>query len=159
LHLFTDPPAGNVACLREATDVITFHPRSASPEETWEQVLRCCDVVLQPYLNPPGQHALQYQTHFPSKLGDILSLGLPVLVTGPGDAGGVAWCLARPGSAVVLTETDAGLIHGALNDLRHDGSWRVELGRGAQRWATAFDPAGLRAVLTAQLRQLASVKS
>ena len=159
LHLFTDAPAGEVAPLREATDVITFHRRSARPEEAWERLRACCDVVLQPYLDPPGAHALQYRTHFPSKLGDALSLGLPLLVTGPADASGVVWCRARPDSAVVLTAAGEASIQAALLELRRDGIRRAELGRGAQRWASAFDPAGLRAALVDQLRRLVPTAS
>lgn len=145
LELFGAPPGGGpLAALNEATDVLRFHGYASKPEHAWRSLLERCDVVLQPYLNPAAQHARQYRTHFPSKLGDCLSLGLPVLVTGPADAAGAAWCLARPGSALVVTDPAPAAFATALARLQDDGPGRVALARQAQAAAEEFAVVPLR---------------
>lgn len=147
--LFCPPPGGKLAALAAATDTLRFQGRAPTPDDAWRGLLACCDAVLQPYLNPPGEHARQYRTHFPSKLGECLSLGLPLLITGPADASGMAWCRQHPGCALTVTEADA--LADALVRLRDDASLRVLLARTAQAAATAFDAAPLRARLQSLL--------
>jgi hypothetical protein len=156
LHLFSPEPSGLVRSLRSVPDVITWHGRETTPEAASRRLISVADVVLQPYLDPPGTHALQYQTHFPSKLGDLLTLGLPLLVTGPADAAGVTWCRARPGSAVVVETGGAHRMSDLLRRLREDGAWRVRLAEIAQRVAAEFEPAPIRQRLWSGLRQLAA---
>lgn len=147
IHVFGHPPQGGLLGLRDATDVLHFHGHAPSPEAAWKALLETCDVVLQPYLNPPGPHELQYRTHFPSKLGDALSLGLPLLITGEPSASGVAWCLQRPDSALCVIDPDDEALRGALLRLKDDPELRVRLAAGAQRAATALDAPPLRARL------------
>lgn len=147
--LFCPPPGGKLAGLAAATDTLQFRGRTPAPDGAWRGLLAACDAALQPYLNPPGEHARQYRTHFPSKLGECLSLGLPLLVTGPTDASGMAWCLQRPGCAMTVTEP--GALASALIRLRDDAALRVTLARRAQTEAAAFDAAPLRARLYTQL--------
>ncbi|HKB58164.1 MAG TPA: glycosyltransferase, partial [Lacunisphaera sp.] len=132
VELFGPAPSGMLASLRDATDVLRFNGYVSPPEAAWGELLKRCDVVLQPYLNPAGKHELQYRTHFPSKLGDCLSLGLPLLITGPADASGVKWCLQHPGCAHVVTEPGAAALDAALRRLAADSSHRVALARQAQ---------------------------
>jgi glycosyltransferase involved in cell wall biosynthesis len=145
LEIFGPTPTESLASLNEANDVLTFHGYTATPEEAWSGLLARCDAVLLPYLNPPGPHHLQYQTHFPSKLGDMLSLGLPLLVTGPPDASGLAWCREHGELAIAVTDTSPGAIATILVALREDDNLRVRLARAAQASvADAFSPEPLK---------------
>lgn len=132
LEIFGPPPSGALAFLNEATDVLTFHGYAPTPEEAWSGLLSRCDAVLLPYFNPPGPHHLQYQTHFPSKLGDMLSLGLPLVVTGPVDASGLAWCRDHGGVAVTVTDSSPEILAATLVELRENDRLRVRLARAAQ---------------------------
>jgi glycosyltransferase involved in cell wall biosynthesis len=148
LEVFGPRPAGILASLNDATDVLHFHGYAPTPEEAWRGLLQRCDAVLQPYLNPPGEHHRQYRSHFPSKLGDCLALGLPVVVTGPPDAAGSAWCLAHPGCAMVVTDPDVEAFAAALLRLRDNSVLRVSLATGAQAASLAFAPEQLRRELS-----------
>ena len=155
LEMFGPKPAGSVAGLGDATDVLRFHGR-LPPEAAYQQMLGLCDAVLQPYLHPAGTHELQYRTHFPSKLGDCLALGLPLLITGPADAAGVAWCRQAGQTALHVSEPGAAPLESALLALRDDPSLRVSLARRAQAAAPTFAPEVLRAQLHEVLRSAAS---
>jgi glycosyltransferase involved in cell wall biosynthesis len=150
LEYFGPPPAGVVAPLAAATDVIRFNGYAPTPAEAWRSLLARCDAVLQPYLNPAGPHERQYRTHFPSKLGDCLSLGLPLLITGPDYASGVTWCLQHNGSALAITDPAPAAFRSALEQLRESVELRKNLANRAQAAAPAFAGPPLRA----QLRQL-----
>ncbi|HVU34461.1 MAG TPA: glycosyltransferase [Opitutaceae bacterium] len=152
VEIFGAVPQGVVAPLRNASDVFRINGRTDTPEQAWRGVLQRCDVVLQPYLNPPGVHHRQYRTHFPSKLGDCLALGLPLLMTGPEDASGVAWCRTHPGAALTVTDAAASAIEAELNRLRDDGELRVRLATVGQKAASEFDVATARATMLAALR-------
>jgi len=144
IELFCPPPGGILAPLNDATDVLHFHGYAPTPEAAWQGVLSRCDAVLQPYLNPPGAHHRQYRTHFPSKLGDCLSLGLPLVITGPADAAGCAWCLAQPDLAAVVTDSAPGALTGVFRRLREDPEYRIGLASRAQAAARAFSAPDLR---------------
>ncbi len=139
LEIFGPTPSGALAGLNDATDVLTFHDYAPTPEEAWSEVLTRCDAVLLPYLNPPGEHHLQYQTHFPSKLGDMLSLGLPVIVTGPEGASGVAWCKANELSDGVVTEERENALAAILIKLSETDNLRIRLACRARQAANEFD--------------------
>ena len=62
------------------------------PEETWAQIKATCDAVILPY-SWDDWHRVLYSTHFPSKLPEYLALGMPVVISGPAYAAGVAWGL------------------------------------------------------------------
>lgn len=144
VEVFGPRPAGRVAALVEATDVFTFHGLAPSPQEAWQTLQGSCDVLLQPYLNPAGGHAPQYRTHFPSKLGDALSLGLPLLITGPEDASGVAWCRQNRNCALHVADPAADALITALHRLRDDPQLRIDLAQRAQEAATLLDAVVLR---------------
>jgi len=127
-------PTGHLRILGEAPDVFRFNGYFSPPEAAWSVLLERCDVLLQPYLNPPGPHHLQYQTHFPSKLGDCLALGIPILITGPADASGVEWCLAHPGSAVCVTDPGHAPLREALRGLRDSSKLRTDIARAGQKY-------------------------
>ncbi|HVT73097.1 MAG TPA: glycosyltransferase [Lacunisphaera sp.] len=144
LEYFGPQPGGAVAALGDATDVIRFNGYARTPGDAWRALLERCDIVLQPYLNPPGAHELQYRTHFPSKLGDCLSLGLPLLVTGPAFASGAAWCRDRNEVACLVTDPSPAALRQALLDLKDNTARRIELARRAQAAAAEFDAPALR---------------
>lgn len=156
VELFGPAPAGSVRALADATDVIRFHGYLSPPEEAWRQILARCDAVLQPYLNPPGPHELQYRTHFPSKLGDALSLGLPLLLTGPDFASGVRWCVEHGDIAEVVTRAEPRAGNDALARLRLSPERRIRLATAAQAAATGFDAPALRARWHATLVDVAA---
>jgi glycosyltransferase involved in cell wall biosynthesis len=153
VEVFGPRPAGRVAALAAATDVFTFNGLAPSPAAAWRALLERCDVLLQPYLDPPGTHAQQYRTHFPSKLGDALSLGLPLLITGPRDASGVAWCAAQGACAWHVDDPSPAALTSALERLRDDPALRVELATRAQAAATRLDAATLRDQFYAHLHR------
>jgi len=151
LECYCPIPSGVVSALAEATDVITFHGHAPAPAEAWHGLLTHCDAVLQPYLDPPGEHARQYRTHFPSKLGDCLSLGLPLLITGPRDASGVTWCREHGDCALHVAAYPPDPVRAALLRLRHEPDLRVELARRAQIAGAEFTAPALRARLRESL--------
>lgn len=154
VELFTQPPAGVVASLADATDVFTFHGMAPTPEEAWRGLLERCDALLQPYANPPGAHEQQYRTHFPSKLGEALSLGLPLLITGPAYASGSAWCAERSGSALLVTDPSPDALVAALSQLRDDAALRVRLATQAQATALELSAPTLRERFHQHLRDV-----
>ncbi len=156
VECFGPHPGGRLTLLKDATDVFHFNGYLTPPERAWEELLRRCDVVLQPYLNPPGPHGLQYRTHFPSKLGDCLALGLPLLITGPAEASGVRWCLEHSGSAVVLTDSSPAALAEILSRLRDDADLRVSVARAAQAAGVVFAAAPLRTQFYRRLASLAA---
>lgn len=151
VELFGPIPGGSVASLRDATDVLHFNGYAATPEEAWSRLLQKCDALLQPYLDPPAGHEFQYRTHFPSKLGDCLSLGLPLLITGPEFASGVAWCRRRSSIALWPADHSEASLRVALERLRTDANLRITLATNAQAAGSEFDAAALRAQFTAAI--------
>ena len=147
VEVFGPMPSGAIGSLGAATDVFRFNGYISPPEAAWQRLIERCDVVLQPYLNPPGPHEHQYRTHFPSKLGDCLSLGVPLLITGPAYASGVRWCHEHPGSAIVVDHPDPCSFVTAIERLKIDAAWRVATASAAQKAAMAFDSSQLRAQL------------
>ena len=139
LEIFGPKPAGVVAALTDATDVIHFHGYAATPTEAWRTLLERCDAIIQPYLNPAGKHERQYRTHFPSKLGDCLSLGLPLIITGPSYASGLAWCRESGDVALTITEDQPDVIAAHFNHLRDNEDLRVELATRARTASGMFD--------------------
>lgn len=158
VEVFGPLPSGNLAALDQAGDVIHFHGYVSPPEAAWSALLGICDAVLQPYANPPGAQALQYRTHFPSKLGDCLSLGLPLLITGPAYASGVDWCARHPGCALIVDQAELDALAAALLRLRDDAALRVAFARHAQAVAGIFDAPALREQLYAVLRRPGSAR-
>lgn len=151
IELFGPKPGGSISSLAGATDVLHFNGYVSPPEAAWRELVSRCDAVLQPYLNPPGAHELQYRTHFPSKLGDCLSLGLPLLITGPDDASGLAWCLEHGSLAQCVMSPASADLKAALEQLRDSPELRERLATAAATAAVAFDAPHLREQLHASL--------
>jgi glycosyltransferase involved in cell wall biosynthesis len=136
VEVFSPMPTASLDALKEASDVFKFNGYLSPPEAASLEILQRCDVLIQPYLmNPPENCRLHYQTHFPSKLGDYLSMGIPLLITGPPDASGMAWCLEHSGSALCVTDPNPAALRHALQLLKKDQELRVDIARGAQSLA------------------------
>jgi glycosyltransferase involved in cell wall biosynthesis len=154
LEIFGPTPSGTLAELKYATDVLTFHGYAPTPEEAWTGLLTRCDAVLLPYLNPPGEHHLQYQTHFPSKLGDMLSLGIPTIVSGPSDAGGVMWCLSSGLSDVVISDNGLEPLKAALERMMESPDLRVDIAKRSREAADVFAPEVISASFINRLNEI-----
>ena len=110
-------------------------------QELWRELLQTCDALLLPYPFDRAQSAL-YRTHYPTKLSEYYTLGLPVFLLGPGYATGIRWGLDHSGSALVVTSQDPKDWREALLRLKDDPALRAQLAAGAQRIAAAsFAPA------------------
>jgi glycosyltransferase involved in cell wall biosynthesis len=90
LIIYGRPPAGAAAPLAEATDCCEFRGFAPSAQ-AWADLQRDCDAFWLPYPDLGGQMERLYRHHFPSKLPEYLALGMPVIVTGPEYATGMAW--------------------------------------------------------------------
>lgn len=110
-------------------------------KELWHELLATCDALLLPY--PFGhEEATLYRTHFPTKLSEYYTLGLPLFLLGPAYATGVRWGLDHPGSALVVTERNPAAWRQALLRLTLEPELRVQLAGGAQHIAAeSFSPA------------------
>lgn len=105
--------------------------------QLWPELLSACDALLLPY---PFSHELSslYRTHFPTKLSEYYTLGLPLLLLGPDYATGIRWGLDHPGSALVVTDQSPAVWRKALLQLKQDAGLRVCLATNARRVAEAF---------------------
>jgi hypothetical protein len=158
MELFGPTPSGKLRTLLDETDVLYFHGYSPTPEEAWSKLIERCDALILPYLNPPGEHHLQYQTHFPSKLGDMLSTGLPLLVCGPPDASGVSWFEQALDAAGIMTSTKASDLVTLIEKLRDDNEFRVRLATRAQEYSQKFDANGIQNSFHCSLNKLDPLK-
>jgi glycosyltransferase involved in cell wall biosynthesis len=116
-----------------ALDLRAFLP----VKQLWQELLSDCDALLLPY---PFSHeqATLYRTHFPTKLSEYYTLGLPLLLLGPSYATGIRWGLDHQGSALVVTDRDPTTWRQALLRLKQEPELRVQLAASAQQIATEF---------------------
>lgn len=113
--------------------------------QLWAELVQGCDALLLPY---PFKHedATLYRTHFPTKLSEYYTLGLPLFLLGPSYATGIRWGLDHRGSALVETGQDPLRWREALLALKDNPALRVALATESQRIADAcFSPATHRA--------------
>lgn len=135
-------------------DNVEYAGFSPSPAHTWERVKEECDVVLLPYAWSENFQDL-YEVHFPSKLPEYLALGMPVLISGPSYAAGVAWGMQHPRAALTISNPSEKAMHAACVRLRNDARLRdmlateaIEVGR------EEFDPALIRGQFLEKLREV-----
>ena len=126
-------------------------------QQLWRELLDNCDALLLPY--PFGhEEATLYRTHFPTKLSEYYTLGLPVFLLGPADATGIRWGLDHPGSALVETSRDPARWRQALRQLKDDPSLRAQLATESQRIASlCFAPAASQEQFFEALTRAAAV--
>jgi glycosyltransferase involved in cell wall biosynthesis len=127
---------------------------SPAPMQTWERIKDECDAVLLPYAWPEHFRTL-YETHFPSKLTEYLGLGMPLLISGPAYAAGVAWGLRHPRAAVTVSNPREEAMRAACVRLRDDAALRMSLAtEGVHAGNEEFDPIGIRNQFLQRLRDL-----
>ncbi|MDF3076960.1 MAG: hypothetical protein K0S09_849 [Sphingobacteriaceae bacterium] len=102
----------------------------ASAEATWEKIKKDCDAVILPYAWDE-QYKRLYESHFPSKLPEYLSLGMPVIIVGPPYATGVIWGMNNSDSVLAMPERNAGLWESELLKLKSEAAYRLALGEAA----------------------------
>ena len=102
-----------------------------SPERTWDKVKEECDSVILPYTWIEGTYKKLYETHFPSKLPEYLSLGMPVIVIGPKYATGVIWAMENHNDVVSISERNQEEWYTKLKKLIIDAEYRVALGKNS----------------------------
>lgn len=135
---------------------IRYAGYAPSPLQTWERVKHECDVALLPYDWSPGFQDL-YHLHFPSKLPEYLALRIPLLITGPEYAAGVAWGLANPHAALTVTDRSTEAIRRALVRLREHADLRVSLATQAFTAGNSqFDPVAIRLCFINRIKDLAT---
>ncbi len=136
-----------------SSSAVEYCGYSPSVEETWVRVQREADAVLLPYSHG-RQHERLYRTHFPSKLPEYLALGMPVLVSGPPYATGVAWARQHPGAAMVLDSNSSESAAADLKQLAANADLRRNLAEGAATAsALEFDPKGIREEFYDEIRR------
>lgn len=89
--LSTPKPPDKLRALLEASDVVEWMPHRSEIGAMWREMQERADVMILPYAFDARANDLLYRTHFPSKLTEYLGLGMPVVVSGPDFATGLAW--------------------------------------------------------------------
>ncbi len=75
--------------------------------EVWDKIKDECDAVILPYYFHYGtKETSVYSTHFPTKLSEYLTLGMPVIVIGPEWATGMKWAKAHPEAVISSSNED-----------------------------------------------------
>jgi glycosyltransferase involved in cell wall biosynthesis len=152
-------PRGTAAQLAAAPDVVELRGFVPTPEEAWEGVKRDCDVMLFPYLVPPGAMERMYAIHFPSKLPEYLALGMPIVMIGPDSATGVRWAKSRRDAVLLLDAGAPERWESELCRLVSDEGLRSRLGAAAlSAGANDFDPVVIRQRFLTTLANVAAVK-
>jgi len=117
----------------------------APAEDTWRRIQTECDAVILPYAFNDAANELLYRTHYPSKLPEYLSLGMPVIVVGPTYAAGVQWAKNNPDAALVVDSDCKTAWAEPLRRLRESADLRVELSNRAVLCGNRdFDPVKIR---------------
>jgi glycosyltransferase involved in cell wall biosynthesis len=152
-------PRGAAAPLKEARDVVELRGFVPTPEEAWEGVKRDCDVLVFPYLNPPGLMERMYSIHFPSKLTEYLAAGLPIVMVGPEAATGVRWARSHPQAVYLLDASAPESWSAEFERLASEAELRSLLAHGALEAAVRdFDPLAIREKFRSALREAAASK-
>lgn len=145
LMAYGHAPRGAAAPLAETRDVVELRGFVRTPEEAWQGIKAFCDVLIFPYLDPPGAMERMYSIHFPSKLPEYLAVGMPIVMVGPESATGVRWARCHP-EAVHLLKADAP--HTWSDDFRRLASGaqlRSSLAAAAlEAGVNDFDPVAIR---------------
>jgi glycosyltransferase involved in cell wall biosynthesis len=138
-------PRGAAAPLKEARDVVELRGFVPTPEEAWEGVKRDCDMLVFPYLDPPGSMERMYSIHFPSKLTEYLAAGLPIVMVGPESATGVRWARRHPEAVHLFQGHESESWAHELRNLAADPGVRHDLATAALAVGNKdFDPASIR---------------
>jgi glycosyltransferase involved in cell wall biosynthesis len=153
LVIYSAPPGDSLAALLAATDCVDF--RGFAPAmAAWRAIQAECDAVILPYSHASGRLERLVRHHFPSKLPEYLALGLPVMVSGPEYATGVAWGLRNPTAVMTCTSTGLNSIAAKLESLRVDPALRLSLATtGLAAGLRDFDPCRIQFQFLQAIRQ------
>jgi glycosyltransferase involved in cell wall biosynthesis len=109
--------------------------------EVWERIKDECDVVLLPYYFHYGtKETSVYSTHFPTKLSEYLTLGMPVIVIGPEWATGVKWATEHPDAVLFSTQEKDDEFLQILDRLKTDKQFRLKYSIGPTEAKEEFSP-------------------
>ena len=145
LIIYSHPPLPSCAGLLDARDIVDFRGFAPS-QQAWLETQSHCDAVLLPYPNPAGVMEPLYRHHFPSKLPEYLTLGMPVIVTGPNYATGVKWAQRHAEAVASYSDSDIQGVTRLLETLRDSSETRVTLAEaGFAAGNLDFDPGRIRA--------------
>jgi glycosyltransferase involved in cell wall biosynthesis len=86
----------NENSLLPASKNLEYGGFSKTAEETFEKIKAECDAVILPYSSDQRFKEL-YSTHFPSKIAEYVSLGMPIIIVGPEYANGLKWAKTKEG--------------------------------------------------------------
>jgi glycosyltransferase involved in cell wall biosynthesis len=124
----------------------------APAEETWKRIQNECDAVILPYAFDDVGNELLYRTHFPSKLPEYLSLGMPIIVIGPSYATGVQWAKNNPEATLTVESNCPADWARAIERLRESNELRIKLAECAVVSGNRdFDPVQIRKTFLAGL--------
>lgn len=147
-------PRGAAAPLAEARDIVELRGFVRTPEEAWQGIKESCDVLIFPYLNPPGAMQRMYSIHFPSKLPEYLASGMPIVMVGPESATGLRWAKRHPEAVFLLEGGKPTTWAGDLRRLASDGDLRARLAAAASAAGRQqFDPVKIRSEFLRVLSQ------
>ena len=132
LKVYNNP---NNILYKELSANIQFCGFADTPAITWEKIQNECDAVILPYSNDSKFKKL-YETHFPSKLVDYLSLGLPIIVVGPTYATGVLYAIDN--QLLVVKDGNKAEWISQLEELKVSKKYRLDLVTNASKLKNQF---------------------
>ncbi len=108
-----------------SSPVITYKG-SFNQYEVWERIKQECDAVILPYYFYYGtKETSVYSTHFPTKLSEYLTLGMPVIVIGPEWATGVKWAKQHPDAVLSSAKEENNELLSIFDKLKTDEKLRL----------------------------------
>ncbi|MEJ7827181.1 MAG: hypothetical protein WKF91_03270 [Segetibacter sp.] len=109
--------------------------------EVWERIKEECDAVILPYYFQYGtKETSVYSTHFPTKLSEYLTLGMPVIVIGPDWATGIKWAKAHPNAVLFSTQEDDHELISIFDKLKADAAFRLKYSLNPVEAKEEFSP-------------------
>jgi glycosyltransferase involved in cell wall biosynthesis len=113
--------------------------------EVWERIKEECDCVILPYYFHYGtKETSVYSTHFPTKLSEYLTLGMPVIVIGPEWATGVKWAKAHADAVLTSTKEEEDKLMSILDNLTTDASFRLKYSLNPLKAKEEFSPSVIK---------------
>ncbi len=113
--------------------------------EVWERIKEECDAVILPYYFHYGtKETSVYSTHFPTKLSEYLTLGMPVIVIGPEWATGVKWAKAHPDAVLCSTKKEDDELISIFNQLKADAAFRLKYSLNPVEAKEEFSPSVIK---------------
>lgn len=113
--------------------------------EVWKLIKEECDAVILPYYFHYGtKETSVYSTHFPTKLSEYLTLGMPVIVIGPEWATGVKWAKAHLDAVLCSTKEEDGELISIFDKLKADAGFRLKYSLNPVEAKEEFSPSVIK---------------